>query len=797
MNVRRLLLRGALALQVASCAAQDQTSAPVATTGSSATIQTISAPMQATADFEESTKSAEERPMVEKPASAEPMGDDEAEDIPEPEVAVEAPPPPPPRDTAAARSQGMDALSSALSDELANMPRGGEVGGMAFRGAGPGGGGAESGRISGLGMIEAGGGKNNAHHDRFGDAGLAAARLDDDRSAMQREAKLEEKAESGKRENYRQVVDAQSTTGSGTEVLALGKKGFFEAKEREATESRDGDARDDNFEWDGKPEPQKKRDKVGAKNQQADGDGLIDASGEAEPDSVVETEHEVSRAPTSPEPMEPEEPAPTVFLPDMFYFENTYLGGDAGYRESLRRLDVALADVGAPHRLASLPKQGFDAPEHDGLAVIASVDRTSVEGPGRVFLQVGIRGSERYGWRRPPLELVAVIDLAELAGGVQDAEALVAALLDKLGPQDRLAVVAAGQDQPIATLGSPRQLRSELMPRLARDLAAATGGGDLGGALTRAGLLFAEANKRRTTAPGTQVVLILTGSEAMPTDAMPVVSELTLGGVVTSVIGVAEPGSSVDSGLWQLAAIGHGNAHTARVSEQADVDGSPARASIGAAVDAELELLSRVVARLARLNVRLAPGVKAVRVLGSRPLLAQEVREVKAREVETDRRLSQVLGITADRGDDDDGIQTVIPVFYGGDSHVVVLELWTDGPGPVADVTLRYKDMVNLDNRAARTSVSLRAAARVASDIETTVVKNRGAFEAGDQLKAAATAMRAHDYGVARHLLSTSVLPAARRYGSLVEQVLNGELSAELVSESLELAARRVVGGGG
>jgi len=293
------------------------------------------------------------------------------------------------------------------------------------------------------------------------------------------------------------------------------------------------------------------------------------------------------------------------------------------------------------------------------------------------------------------------------------------------------------------------------------------------------------------------VVLILTGSEAVPTDAMPVVSQLTLGGVVTSVIGVAEPGASEDSGLWQLAATGHGNAHTARVLEQAEGDGSPARSSIGAAVDAELELLSRVVARLARLNVRLAPGVKAIRVLGSRPLLAQEVREVKAREVETDRRLSQVLGITADRGDDDDGIQTVIPVFYGGDSHIVVLELWADGPGPVADVTLRYKDMVNLDNRAARTSVSLRASSRVASDVERTVVNNRSAFQAGDQLKEAAAAVRAHDYGTALRLLGSSPLSASRRYGAIVEDVMNGELSAELVSESLELAARRVVGGGG
>lgn len=481
---------------------------------------------------------------------------------------------------------------------------------------------------------------------------------------------------------------------------------------------------------------------------------------------------------------------PETFLPDQFYFENTYLGGDAGYRHSLRLLDAAWQDAGEPHRLATLPAQRFDPPAHDGLGLLAAMDRTSVDGPGRVFLQVGLRGSERFGWRRPPLELVVVLDTASLAGQNADLEALVSALLEKLGPQDRLAVLTTGADRPLAELDGLRHHRAELLPRLEAALAATPSGGSLAGALTRAGWIFAEASQHRTTAPGTQVALVVTRADAdgMGSDVVPVVDQLTLGGIVTSVVGLSALPDTDDAGLWRLAAAGHGNAHSA-------VLGAPD--TLGAAVDSELDLLARVVARLARVNVRLAPGVKAVRVLGSRPLEAAEVQVVKAREVETDRRLSAVLGIAADRGDDDDGIQTVIPVFYGGDSHVIILELWVEGPGPVADVTLRYKDMVNLDNRASRTSVSLRGSERRVGGDEGVVALNRDALEAGERLGRAALQLREGRMDLAAETLSESNSAAARRYAALLARIESGELTRSAVADSLELAARRAVGGGG
>ncbi|MBT9555276.1 MAG: hypothetical protein IV100_04560 [Myxococcales bacterium] len=485
---------------------------------------------------------------------------------------------------------------------------------------------------------------------------------------------------------------------------------------------------------------------------------------------------------------------PTHFLPDFFYFENTYLGGDAGYRESLRRLDRALAEVGAPHRLSHLPDQAFDAPVRDGLGLLATATPTMTDGPGRVFLQVGLRGSDRHGWRRPPLEVVVVLDSARLGddtpGGKGDVATFIEAVLSRLGPQDRVAIVAAGQTEPLATLGGLRQHRAELLPTLEEALRAIPKAGSLAGAMTRAGWIFVEASRARTTAPGTQVLLLLTRSDRAPeqvaAEAGPVASQLALGGVVTSVVGLSSRPD--DAALWTIAAAGHGNAHAALSGDEG---------SVAATVDAELELLSRVVARLIRVNVKLAPGVKAIRVLGSRPLLDEEVRVVKAREVETDRRLSQVLGITADRGDDDDGIQTVIPVFYGGDSHVLVLELWAEGAGPVADVTLRYKDMVNLDNRSARTSVSVRGHGRDAEPVDPMLASTRDAMVVGDALRAAASSARNGDLGSAITTLDQTSSTVSGTYGNLLRRAARGELDAGVVVESLELAARRAVGGGG
>ena len=130
-----------------------------------------------------------------------------------------------------------------------------------------------------------------------------------------------------------------------------------------------------------------------------------------------------------------------------------------------------------------------------------------------------------------------------------------------------------------------------------------------------------------------------------------------------------------------------------------------------------------------RLRVRLAPGVKLVGLLGSRRLpepLAQRVRDA---EGAIDQRLARNLGILADRGEDEEGIQIVIPSFQAGDSHTILLDVVASGPGPLADVTLRYKDVVNLSNGVARANLTLGSGQSAAGAGELNVMKNLVAWE--------------------------------------------------------------------
>ena len=106
-----------------------------------------------------------------------------------------------------------------------------------------------------------------------------------------------------------------------------------------------------------------------------------------------------------------------------------------------------------------------------------------------------------------------------------------------------------------------------------------------------------------------------------------------------------------------------------------------------------------------RLRIRLAPGVQLVDVLGSARLDDIRAERVREAEVAIDRRLARNLGIAADRGEDEEGIQIVIPNFYAGDDHVILLDLVAEGPGPLAEVTLRYKDVINQQNAVARASL--------------------------------------------------------------------------------------------
>ena len=423
--------------------------------------------------------------------------------------------------------------------------------------------------------------------------------------------------------------------------------------------------------------------------------------------------------------------------------------------------------------LASLPPQPMYPPEDKGLSLAVTLDRQWIDQPGRVYLQVALQGSRRYGWRRPPLDVVAVIDGGAAGRRPEAVMGGLQRLLATLGPQDRLGVVLAGEPPVVlAELGDLRDTRQALS-RL--DGRVQVPGDGLPGGMALAGRLLQAASQGQARVPGSQTVLVLTGGDlGEVASATPVAHQLTVQGATTSVFDL-----SGGAAWWPVANAGHGNLHA--------VDGD-----VSAAVDDELARISQVIARLLRVNIRLAPNVHAIRVLGSRVLEADEVKAVKAREEATDRQLSATLGVKADRGEDDDGVQTVIPFFYGGDTHLILVELWVDKPGPVAEVSLRYKDMVALDNATAHAGARLGSVPRATTGADLAVRRSVRGFLLAEALDEAGRFVARGDAGRARSILAevSADDPADRRMVDAFRRQL-ASTPAPLVRDALEYASRR------
>ncbi len=468
----------------------------------------------------------------------------------------------------------------------------------------------------------------------------------------------------------------------------------------------------------------------------------------------------------------PEKPA--AFLPSMFYFENTYLGRSAHFIERLRRLDAAWG-AQAPYRLASLPPQGVDPPDDKGLSLSVALDRTSIEQPGKVHLQVTLQGSSRFGWRRPPLDVAVVIDAGAAQRRPEQVVGALQRLLATLGPQDRLGVVLAGEPPVVlADVGDLRETRRTLGRLDGRMFSGPLG---LRAAIHTAGERLQAASQGQARVPGAQTVLVIVDGDEGADLAVGAAHQLTVQGATTSVIELGGQWA-----WWPVANAGHGNLHR--------VEGG----DVAAAVDAELARISQVIARLLRVNIRLAPNVHAVRVLGSRVLEAEEVRRVKAREEATDRQLSATLGVKADRGDDDDGIQTVIPFFYGGDAHVIAVELWVEKPGPVAEISLKYKDMVALQNATAQAGARIGGVAKPTTQAEIAVRRNVRGFLVAEALDEAGRMVARGDPRSAFDLLSRTEAGAGSDAALLAgfrQALTRPQVNPQVLSEALDFAGQR------
>jgi Ca-activated chloride channel family protein len=422
------------------------------------------------------------------------------------------------------------------------------------------------------------------------------------------------------------------------------------------------------------------------------------------------------------------------------YWANTYVPGDPALRLLQARLAAwdrsALQAQGVPLRLhdaAAQPSQPFDAPRDAALAVYLHADRRGLEGPGRMLVQVGLKGAARAGGRRPDMSVALVLDLrgevaVETASGMR---ALALALSRAREAGDRFSLVVAGRPGGVAV--APAEFKhGPLAVALDRLLVDASSGAGLGLADAVAAAYREVSRCDDPEAPLGSSAVVLVTSQALeePGTLGNLAHQGAVAGIPLSVIAL---GGGVSLGeIDRLALAGQGRRRVLEAASDA-----------ARVVDAELGAAGGAVARAVRLRIRLAPGVRLVEVVGSRRLDEAQAERVREAERSIDLDLSRKLGIDSDRGDDEDGIQILIPSFQAGDAHAILLDVVAPGPGPIADLGVRYKDLLSLRNGVARAGLTLTRGATAPGPLERNVLANLLAFRVSRALACAGDALAA------------------------------------------------------
>ena len=172
---------------------------------------------------------------------------------------------------------------------------------------------------------------------------------------------------------------------------------------------------------------------------------------------------------------------------------------------------------------------------------------------------------------------------------------------------------------------------------------------------------------------------------------------------------------------------------------------------------------------------------------------AARARAVREAERSVDLRLAKSLGIQADRGDDEEGIQIVIPAFQAGDEHAILLDVVADRPGPIVDVTVRYKDLVYLRNGVNRASQAVAAGEEAPGSLERDVLRGLVSRRLSEAVGEAGRRLRAGDDTGARALLAEAKDLLAGLGREVKGWAGDSELASEIVLVDQYLAA---LGGG-
>jgi Mg-chelatase subunit ChlD len=431
-------------------------------------------------------------------------------------------------------------------------------------------------------------------------------------------------------------------------------------------------------------------------------------------------------------------PARPIHSPNM-YLSSTYIGG-RGERDRMEKLiRNGVVIQGKRVKLEAFSRsyvQAFPIPTRTALNLIADTERGKIVEEGdHTYLQVGLQAIQGEAPRRPPLNIALVIDCSGSMGSedkLEYARAAAISLIDRLRRDDVVSVVTFDDSAQLLVPAQPVGDTARLKDRIA----ALTPGS---GTNIYDGLRLGYREARKYAGrEGVSRVILLSDGEVTAGVTDPAAFQRLAAAEVDREIQTTTVGMGVDFNEELMLAIareGKGNYHFIK-------DGADTRQVFAQ----ELEELTHVVARAVRLRIRLAEGVGLVRVLGAAVLDAAQTRQVKAEEKQIDRKVYEELGIAADRQRDEEepGIKLLIPNFYRGDHHIVMLEVAIPrgrGRRSVAEVFLKYKEMVARANREAKAAVTVDTApdrAAMIASIHRNVKKNLLGFQTGEALTEAA-----------------------------------------------------------
>jgi len=423
------------------------------------------------------------------------------------------------------------------------------------------------------------------------------------------------------------------------------------------------------------------------------------------------------------------DPFPANFVDPHGYWKNTYLPGDSSVRtllarmENLRKHDPEF--LGNIPRL-SRPKQPFDAPEQSALMLHLNGSQRWVDKRTRMLLQVGISSTKSTTGHRPALHLGLVLDIPETydADTVDTFMGVLDAFNQSKDITDRFTLVLAGR--PGGVVLHPEEFRHGAFTILRQQLLNQRAWPDEQ-VLTLKKALKSAANEvvkssRKSVQVGNHALILITARELPEFDDLEKwVHKKALKGFQLSAFAVG-PNVSEDQ-MNQLILAGQGNKRFLNSAQEAK-----------SAVTSELLAASRIVAKAVRLNIKLGPHTQLVDILGSEKLTNKSAQRVRAAEKSIDRQLSKQLGIQSDRGDDEDGIQIVIPNFYANDTHIILLDVVCAQPGIQMSVSMKYKDLVFLRNGRSTSNLDCSNREVPPTAMEFQVFKNRIAYEVSQGL---------------------------------------------------------------